>query len=81
MSTHTAYSAPPRTGATSPALSAQLAVARALSAWARPVMPEGADRLASALGTVPGPPVSAEALVPPPPGTRLAPPSGPVFGF
>ncbi|WP_329199058.1 MULTISPECIES: class I tRNA ligase family protein [unclassified Streptomyces] len=64
-----------------PALSAQLAVARALSAWARPVMPEGADRLASALGTVPGPPVSAEALVPPPPGTRLAPPSGPVFGF
>lgn len=64
-----------------PALSAQLAVARALSAWARPVMPEGADRLASALGTAAGLPVSAGALAPPPPGTRLAPPSGPVFGF
>ncbi|WP_050779752.1 hypothetical protein [Streptomyces sp. C] len=64
-----------------PVLAAQLAVARALGAWARPVMPEGADRLAAALRTRPGGPVSAAALVPPAPGTRLAPPSGPVFGF
>ncbi|MFD8979350.1 class I tRNA ligase family protein [Streptomyces sp. NPDC059564] len=64
-----------------PVLAAQLAVARALGAWARPVMPEGADRLAAALKTAPGGPVRAEALAPPAPGTRLAPPSGPVFGF
>ncbi|MGW0392135.1 class I tRNA ligase family protein [Streptomyces sp. NPDC003042] len=64
-----------------PALSAQLAVASALSAWARPVMPEGADRLAAALKAAPGRPVTDAALAPPPPGTRLAPPTGPIFGF
>ncbi|OEV05581.1 class I tRNA ligase family protein [Streptomyces oceani] len=63
------------------ALAAQLAVAAALTAWVRPVMPEGADRLAAALGLAPGAPVTAAALSPPPPGSRLAPPSGPVFGF
>ncbi|MHC0429892.1 class I tRNA ligase family protein [Streptomyces sp. O3] len=62
-------------------LVAQLAVARALAAWARPVMPEGADRLAAALSAPPGGPVDLAALAAPPPGTRLAPPSGPVFGF
>ncbi|NLU66124.1 class I tRNA ligase family protein [Streptomyces sp. HNM0574] len=63
------------------ALAAQLAVAAALTAWARPVMPEGADRLAAALGVTPGGPVTAAALCAPRPGSRLAPPSGPVFGF
>ncbi|MGI5471850.1 class I tRNA ligase family protein [Streptomyces sp. CA-132043] len=62
-------------------LVAQLGVAAALTAWARPVMPEGADRLAAALGIAPGGPVTGEALAAPPAGTRLAPPSGPVFGF
>ncbi|MET9528933.1 class I tRNA ligase family protein [Streptomyces coeruleorubidus] len=60
---------------------AQLAVASALTSWAWPVMPEGAARLAQALRLTPGGPVVPEALVPPAPGTRLAPPSGPVFGF
>ncbi|WP_338499392.1 hypothetical protein [Streptomyces sp. SJL17-4] len=64
-----------------PALAAQLAVASALSAWSRPVMPEGADRLAAALQVAPGRPVDWHALTAPLPGTRLAPPSGPVFGF
>ncbi|TQF01844.1 class I tRNA ligase family protein [Kitasatospora acidiphila] len=63
------------------ALAAQLAVARALAAWAWPVMPEGAARLARALGDRPGAPVRSDALQAPRPGTRLAPPSGPVFGF
>ncbi|MET9871232.1 class I tRNA ligase family protein, partial [Streptomyces sp. NPDC006386] len=62
-------------------LMAQLAVASALTSWAWPVMPEGAGRLAQALRQSPGGPVVPEALVPPAPGTRLAPPSGPVFGF
>ncbi|MFF8597269.1 class I tRNA ligase family protein [Streptomyces sp. NPDC015220] len=60
---------------------AQLAVAAALAAWAWPVMPEGAGRLAGALRLTPGGPVTPHALVPPAPGTRLAPPTGPVFGF
>ncbi|MEW2625320.1 class I tRNA ligase family protein [Streptomyces sp. NPDC048106] len=64
-----------------PALAAQLAVASALTSWAWPVMPEGAARLAQALDVSPGGPVTPEALVPLSPGTRLAPPSGPVFGF
>ncbi|TXS32508.1 methionine--tRNA ligase [Streptomyces sp. adm13(2018)] len=64
-----------------PALAAQLAVASALSAWSRPVMPEGADRLAAALRAEPGRPVDWQALTAPLPGTRLEPPSGPVFGF
>ncbi|WBP85079.1 class I tRNA ligase family protein [Kitasatospora cathayae] len=63
------------------ALAAQLAVARALAAWAWPAMPEGAARLARALGDRPGGPVAPDALEPPRPGTRLAPPTGPVFGF
>ncbi|MFC5719482.1 class I tRNA ligase family protein [Streptomyces gamaensis] len=63
------------------ALVAQLAVAGALTAWARPVMPEGADRLAASLRLPKGRPVDASALAAPAPGTRLAPPSGPVFGF
>ncbi|MFF8995090.1 class I tRNA ligase family protein [Streptomyces sp. NPDC014983] len=63
------------------ALAAQLAVASALTAWAWPVMPEGATRLAQALDVSPGGPVIPGSLVPPAPGTRLAPPSGPVFGF
>ncbi|WP_030624027.1 class I tRNA ligase family protein [Streptomyces sclerotialus] len=63
------------------ALVAQLEVAGALSAWARPVMPEGADRLAAALGLPAGRAITAAALVAPAPGTRLSPPSGPVFGF
>ncbi|WP_441249360.1 class I tRNA ligase family protein [Kitasatospora sp. McL0602] len=63
------------------ALTAELAIASALTAWAWPVMPEGAARLAEALGLTPGGPVSAAALTPPPPGTRLVPPTGPVFGF
>ncbi|MCZ0980679.1 hypothetical protein O1L60_21490 [Streptomyces diastatochromogenes] len=44
-------------------------------------MPEGADRLAAALRVAPGRPVDWQALTGPLPGTRLAPPSGPVFGF
>ncbi|MFJ9029458.1 class I tRNA ligase family protein [Streptomyces sp. NPDC102274] len=64
-----------------PSLAAQLSVAAALSAWARPVMPEGSDRLAAALGIEPGRPVTLDALTPPVPGTRLSPVRGPVFGF
>ncbi|WP_101255563.1 class I tRNA ligase family protein [Streptomyces barkulensis] len=64
-----------------PAIVAQLRVAGALAAWARPVMPEGADRLASALGLPAGRAVVPEALTAPAAGTRLSPPSGPVFGF
>ncbi|MER5641800.1 class I tRNA ligase family protein [Kitasatospora sp. NPDC002227] len=62
-------------------LSAELAIAAALAAWAWPVMPEGAERLACALGLPAGGPVTAAALTPPAPGTRPAPPSGPVFGY
>lgn len=64
-----------------PSLAAQLSIAAALCAWAGPVMPEGAKRLASALRIEPGRPVTADALTAPAPGTRLARLSGPVFGF
>ncbi|MEU6465632.1 class I tRNA ligase family protein [Streptomyces sp. NPDC046976] len=64
-----------------PALAAQLAVAAALTSWAWPVMPEGATRLAQALDMAPGGPLTSEALAPLSAGTRLVPPSGPVFGF
>ncbi|MFF9185994.1 class I tRNA ligase family protein [Streptomyces misionensis] len=64
-----------------PALAAQLAVASALASWVWPVMPEGATRLSQALRVPAGGPVAPDALTPLPPGTRLAPPSGPVFGF
>ncbi|KJK55404.1 class I tRNA ligase family protein [Saccharothrix sp. ST-888] len=63
------------------ALAAELAVACALTAWAWPVMPEGAGRLAAALGVTAGGPVTSAALAAPAPGVRLVPPTGPVFGF
>ncbi|MEU7178358.1 MULTISPECIES: class I tRNA ligase family protein [Streptomyces] len=62
------------------ALTAQLAAAAALAAWAAPVMPAGAARLAALLGERPGRPVTAAALAAPEPGRRLDPPAGPVFG-
>ncbi|GAA2466319.1 methionine--tRNA ligase [Streptomyces macrosporus] len=62
------------------ALAAELAVAAAVSAWAAPVMPDGAARLSAALGLPAGRPVTAEALSVPRAATRLAPPEGPVFG-
>lgn len=61
------------------ALSAQLAVASALSAWAAPVLPTGSTRLAKLL-SVPTPrPISPEALSGPPPGTPIPPITAPVF--
>ncbi|GAB2625345.1 class I tRNA ligase family protein [Streptomyces capparidis] len=72
---------PGRAGGHLSALAAQLSVASALKSWAWPVMPEGAGRLAAALRGTPGGPVHPRALVPPPAGTRLSPPSSPVFGF
>ncbi|GAA1902602.1 class I tRNA ligase family protein [Streptomyces sodiiphilus] len=63
------------------ALLAQLHVAAALAAWAWPVMPEGAGRLAAALRLPAGEPVRAGALEGPAPGTRIVPPPGPVFGI
>ncbi|MGH8896622.1 MAG: class I tRNA ligase family protein [Egibacteraceae bacterium] len=62
------------------ALAGQLAVAAALAAWAAPVLPTGAARLSELLGVEPGRRIDATALAPPPPGTRLAVPTGPVFG-
>jgi methionyl-tRNA synthetase len=62
------------------ALSAQLAVAAALSAWAAPVLPRGSDRLAALLGLPPGRRVGADALAPLAPGTTIKPPRGRVFG-
>ncbi|GAB3473610.1 class I tRNA ligase family protein [Nocardiopsis coralliicola] len=62
------------------ALTAQLAIAAGLAAWAAPVLPEGAQRLAGLLGTAPGGPIRPDGLRPPAPGTRLAAPAGPVFG-
>ncbi|KAK1177363.1 class I tRNA ligase family protein [Streptomyces sp. NBS 14/10] len=64
-----------------PPIVAQLSVAAALTSWAWPLMPEGAGRLAAALRMRAGGPVGPGALNPPCPGTRLDPPSGPVFGF
>ncbi|MGW2111301.1 class I tRNA ligase family protein [Streptomyces sp. NPDC001948] len=62
-------------------ISAQLSVASALTSWARPVMPEGADRLAAVLRVPVGRPVGIEALEPPPHGTPVVAPREPVFGF
>ncbi|MCX4746939.1 class I tRNA ligase family protein [Kitasatospora sp. NBC_01287] len=62
------------------ALAAQLAAASALAAWAAPVLPAGAERLAALLSADPGRPVDAAALTAPAPGTKLFTPDGPVFG-
>ncbi|MEU7718888.1 class I tRNA ligase family protein [Streptomyces tibetensis] len=62
------------------ALSGELAVASALAAWAAPIVPMGAARLSEALGWDPGRRVDAAALTPPPAGTVLALPDGPIFG-
>ncbi|WP_340377416.1 class I tRNA ligase family protein [Streptomyces sp. SS7] len=62
------------------ALAAQLAVASALSAWAAPVLPVGAARLARVLGLPAERPVTAAALEVPRHGRRLARSDGPVFG-
>ncbi|OPF83758.1 methionine--tRNA ligase [Streptomyces antioxidans] len=62
------------------ALTAQLAVAGALSAWAAPVMPAGAARLAALLGEDTDRAVDAAALTPPPAGRPLTVPDRPVFG-
>ncbi|MEU8852546.1 GNAT family N-acetyltransferase [Streptomyces sp. NPDC048564] len=61
------------------ALAAQLAVASALAAWAAPLLPVGAARLAQVLGVPAGRPVTAAALAVPR-GRRLTLPDGPVFG-
>ena len=53
------------------ALAGQLAVAAALSAWAAPALPHGADRLAALLRLPTGRPVHEEALVPPAAGTVI----------
>lgn len=62
------------------ALVAQLAVAAGLAAWAAPVLPRGAQRLAALLGTEPFGPVRAEALRPPAAGTPLSVPADHLFG-
>ena len=59
---------------------AQLAAASALAAWAAPALPDGAARLSQALGVPAGRRVHADALVPPPAGSRLPRPPVPVFG-
>ncbi|MER7174876.1 class I tRNA ligase family protein [Streptomyces mesophilus] len=63
------------------ALVGQLAVASALAAWSWPLMPEGAERLAAALGIQAGGPVTVAALAAPPAGTRVLAPGAPVFAF
>lgn len=67
-------------GAYRSALTAQLAVARALAAWAAPALPAGASLLAAALGVPAGGRVDATMLSPPLPGTRLGDLGGMVFG-
>ncbi|MFF8593342.1 class I tRNA ligase family protein [Streptomyces sp. NPDC015220] len=62
------------------ALAGQLAVASAIAAWAAPVLPVGAARLAAVLGLPADRPVTAAALEVPRGRRRLAPPAGPVFG-
>ncbi len=68
------------TGRYRTALTAQVAVARALAAWAAPALPGGASRLAAGLGVPPGGRVDASMLVPPAPGTTVDDLSGLVFG-
>lgn len=62
------------------ALSGQLAAATALSAWAAPVLPDGAGRLAALLGVPAGRSVDADALRTPAAGTPLTVPAKAVFG-
>jgi methionyl-tRNA synthetase len=62
------------------AIAAQLVIASALAAWAEPVLPNGAARLASTLGLRHGRPVSVAALAPLPAGAPLAIDHGPIFG-
>jgi methionyl-tRNA synthetase len=62
------------------ALTAQLAVASALAAWAAPILPAGAQRLAAMLGVARTRPITADALVAPEAGTRLSEPDGAIFG-
>ncbi|MFF8946819.1 class I tRNA ligase family protein [Streptomyces sp. NPDC014864] len=62
------------------ALAGELAVASALAAWAAPVVPAGAARLSEVLGWDPARRVDATALTPPPAGTVLTLPDGPLFG-
>ncbi|MGW2492848.1 methionine--tRNA ligase [Streptomyces sp. NPDC001606] len=71
---------PDGAGAHRSALAAQLAVAAALSAWAAPVLPDGAGRLADLLGLPAGRRIDEAALRCPDPGTPLAVPAGAVFG-
>lgn len=66
-------------GAYRAAVRGQLAVAGALSAWAAPVLPEGAARLAAALHVAPARPVDADALALPEPALPLIAPATPVF--
>lgn len=61
------------------ALTAQLAVAAALAAWAAPALPDGAGRLAELLGVAPDRPVRADALAAPAAGTPIGLPSRLVF--
>lgn len=61
-------------------LTGQLAVASALAAWAAPVLPHGAERLARLLGVASHRPVTVAALTPPPVGTVLGTSAEPVFG-
>ncbi|MFD3694686.1 class I tRNA ligase family protein [Streptomyces sp. NPDC058646] len=61
------------------ALAAQLAAASALAAWAAPVLPHGAARLAGLLGVPAGRRVDADALRAPAAGTPLAVPTEGVF--
>ncbi|MFL6142216.1 MAG: class I tRNA ligase family protein [Labedaea sp.] len=62
------------------ALVAQLELAAGLAAWAAPILPRGSAKLADLLGIRPDRRVDTAALCGPPPGTVLAPVTGPVFG-
>ncbi|HEY3259849.1 MAG TPA: class I tRNA ligase family protein [Pseudonocardiaceae bacterium] len=61
-------------------LVAQLVVAQALAAWAAPVLPGAAARLAGLIGHSHPLAVDETALQPPRPGRRIRRPDGPVFG-
>ncbi|HEY2141631.1 MAG TPA: class I tRNA ligase family protein [Solirubrobacteraceae bacterium] len=71
---------PRRRGERDSAIAAQLAVASALAAWSAPIVPTGADRLASLLGVRAGRPISA-AIHPPAAGTRVLAMNAPIFGL